>query len=632
LSSTKKYSLSKAKKNAGKSTVIEKKQERQRTGEKKTKRSGSSQSIFPGKWQINAGLFLLFVLATIAFYAADLHLGFFRVDDQQYVVKNPWIRGISSENISHILSHPYFVNYSPVHLFSYMLDYAIAGLNAFAFHLSSNIWAGIVAGFVYLVTIAFIKQRPIAVAAALLFVVHPVHVEAVVWISSRKDLVAAAFLLPSLLAYLKWRKSGGAKSWYIISLFLFLLAIAGKLSVATFPVVLLALDLFVEKRSLMRSIIDKIPFLIAAIIIAIAVADAQPKTGAHPDVGVLANAFAQSMWLLTGFGNYVLYRVPPGQGSTLFEIGGAIILVAIFLLPLLLRKRYPLVVVLIYWILFTYLPTQILSFAYPVTDRYLFLPSVATVILLAWAVFAVTQRLQKLKTIVASVAIFVIAFFWFQKTTNYLNEWQDPRSVWYAAKEKSNDVTVYYNLGWSYLDKAASFGTKRRKPTLPEQNAKKFASVAWETDPRLPQLLVELSTNQHNGLVENAFKEDLLNKAKEDLDHAVEVKGNHIMADLYFHRGMLFLDKGDMQSAKKEFLTAIDEASRLNFAGGQQEVLVNCHYNLGIAEWTLGNYKEALPWIKLAEEEQNKFGGNWFSDLTENRKRLEGIIASLKLK
>jgi len=87
-----------------------------------------------------------------------------------------------------------------------MLDHAIAGLNAYAFHLSNRLWTGIVAGFVYLVALALTKHRLTAIAAAVLFVVHPVHVEAVAWISNRKDLVAAAFLLPGFLTYLKYRQ------------------------------------------------------------------------------------------------------------------------------------------------------------------------------------------------------------------------------------------------------------------------------------------------------------------------------------------------------------------------------------------------------------------------------------------
>ena len=586
----------------------------------------SYSSLLPGSWQLNAGVSLLFVLATAALYAGDLHLGFFRIDDQQYVVTNRWIQGVSSQNLNHILTSPYYANYSPVHLFSYMLDYAIAGLNAYAFHLSSNIWAGIVAGCVYLVALALTEQRVTAVTAALLFVVHPVHVEAVAWISSRKDLVAAAFILPSLLAYLEYRKSD-AKTWHIISILLFLFALLGKLSVAAFPAVLLALDLFVEKRALLRSLIDKIPYLIAAIIIAVAVAHVQLKSGVHPDVSVWAKAFAQSMWLLTGIGNYVIYRVRPEQGNILLEVVGTIILLALFLLPLLLRKRYPLAVVLIYWILFTFLPTQVLSFLYPVTDRYLFLPSVAAVILIAWLLIGATDQLQKWKLATATILVAAVSFCWVEKTFDYLSEWQDPRSVWFAAKEKSDDAQVYYNLGENYVENARSFGTNRRKAPLSEEEAKNYASVVWKDDPRLPQLLAELSLNQHNGPVENAFKEYLQNKAAENFDEAVAKKGREVMADLFLVRGVLFADKGEMQSAKKEYVAGIDEASRLTYSEVQQEVLVSCHYNLGVAEWTLGHYKEALSWMRIAEEEQDKLGRTLIPELTVNRKKLEAFVA-----
>src|SRR5262249_61587457 len=112
---------------------------------------------------------------------------------------------------------------------------------------------------------------------ALFFGVNPVHGGGVRWISSRKDLVAAAFVLPSFLAYLKYRQRGNI-AWYLASLLLFLLALLGKLSVAAFPVVLLSLDLFVEKRRFRRSIVDKIPFVLLAAIIAGAVQHAPTRT------------------------------------------------------------------------------------------------------------------------------------------------------------------------------------------------------------------------------------------------------------------------------------------------------------------------------------------------------------------
>jgi protein O-mannosyl-transferase len=584
-------------------------------------------SVLPGPWQLNTLIFCFSILATTALYMGDLHLGFFRIDDPQYVVGNPWIGSITWEHIRQILTSPYYLNYSPLHLFSYMLDHAIGGLSAYAFHLSNNLWAGVVAGFVYLVALALTQHRPTAIAAAILFLVHPVHVEAVAWISSRKDLVAAVFVLPSLLAYLKYRQRA-AIGWYLVSLLLFLFALLGKLSVVAFPAVLLSFDLFVEKRPLRRSIVDKIPFVLLAIAIAMAVQSAQPGTGAQPDISVWAKSFAQAIWLLIGLGNYVLYRAAPANGTALAQVTGAFFLLALFLFPLLLRKRYPLATVLIYWILFTYLPTQVLPFSYPVTDRYLFLPSVGAVSLIAWLLFKATDHLPKWNVVAATTLVAVVSLVWLKKTTDYLSEWQDPRSVWYAATRKTNDFHVYYELGWEYLDKSARMGTKMRNPPLTVEQSEQLASLVWKDDARLPQLLSELSADQHTGSTENAFKEYLQRKAAENFEAALTRKGEHLMPDLFLSRGVLFLDTNDMQAAKKEFLAELDEASRLPSPEARQEALIPCHYNLAVAEEGLGNSKEALSWIRLAEQEQDQLGRTVMPGLSENRQKLESTMTT----
>ena len=583
--------------------------------------------VLPGPWQLNTAIVFLCVLATAALYSGDLRLGFFRIDDPQYVVGNAWIQGATWEHISQTLSNPYYLNYSPLHLFSYMLDHAIAGLNPYAFHLSSNLWAGVVAGFVYLVALALTQHRLTAIAAAILFLVHPVHVEAVAWISSRKDLIAAAFVLPSLLAYLKYRQRGGI-GWYLVSLLLFLFALLGKLSVLALPAVLLGLDLFIEKRPLHRSIVDKVPFVVLAIAVAMAVQSAQPGTGVQPDMGVRAKSFAQALWLLLGLGNYVLYRVPAANGTVLAQAIGAVFLVALFLFPLLLLKRYPLATVLIYWILFTYLPTQVLPFSYPVTDRYLFLPSVGAVILIAWVVFKATDHLPKWNMAVATALVAVVSLVWLKKTTDYLSEWQDPRSVWYAATRKTNDFHVYYELGWEYLDKSSRLGATVRNLPLPVEQSKQLASLVWGDDPRLPRLLSELSVDQHAGPTEAAFKQYLQIKAAENFNRALATKGEHLMPDLFLSRGVLLLDKGDRQSAKKEFLTELDEASQLPSPEARQEALIACHYNLAVTEEGLGNAKEALSWIRRAEQEQNQLGRTVVPGITDNRQKLESAMTT----
>lgn len=607
---------------------------RRSAAEKRQRKSGKRQSdpahfsVAPGSWQLNSGIVLLCIVATAVLYAGDLRLGFFRIDDQQYVVGNPWIQGVTWKHLAQILSSPYYLNYSPIHLLSYALDYAVAGLSAYAFHLSSNLWAGVVAGFVYLVALALTQQRITAVIAAFLFVVHPAHVEAVAWISSRKDLVAAAFVLPCVLAYLKYRQRG-AIGWYILSLLLFLCALLGKLSVAAFPAVLVVFDLVLEKRLLRRSGVDKIPFLVLAAMVAVGVQHAQPGTGLQPDLAMHAKAFIQSLWLLTGLGNYVIYRVPPEAGGSLSQFVGLGILFGLFLSPWLLRKRYPVATVSIYWILFTYLPTQVLPFSYPVADRYLFLPSVGAVILIAWLLIKATDHLPKWKVVAATTLVATVSFIWLTKTVDYLSEWRDPRSVWFAATRKSDDFHLFYELGWEYLEKAASFGTKRRNAPLPPEEAKHYASVVWNDDPQLPEFLSELAQDRHNGPIENAFKGYLQAKAGENFDYALARKREHIAPALFFSRGVLFVDKDDMQSAKREFLAELDEASSLPDSEARQEPLISGHYNLAVVEERLGHSKEALSWIRLAEEEQNELGRTVIPGLTASRQQLESKMATL---
>jgi hypothetical protein len=574
--------------------------------------------------------FLVLTIATLALYAGDLRLGFFKIDDQQYVVNNPWIRGVTMENLRHVLTTPYFVNYSPLHLFSYMLDYALAGLNAFTFHLSSNIWAGLVAGFVFLVALALTGRQIVAIAAGALFVLHPAHVEAIAWISSRKDLVAAAFALLSLLAYFRYRQGGTtAKRWYVVSVLLFVLAVAGKLSVATLPAVFLAYDLFIESRPLTRSLLDKVPFLVAAGMIALVVASAQPSTGVHPNPYGLLAALVQNLWLLTGFGTYVIYRTPFGSTSLVLQFISVAILIAIFVAPLLIGRRAPTATVLIYWILFTLIPSQVVSFAYPVADRYLFFPSVAAAVLIAWGVMTMGERLGRQGSIGAVILLLTIGSMWARTTIAYVSEWRDPRSVWYAASAKSSDPLVSYNLGWHYLDIAAGLGKSPRKPRPSEADLRGLVSVIWESDPRFPALLSEWSQGQRGGPIETEFQHHLRTLAQQGFDSALSAKGRHILSDLYLRRGLLLLDQDDLQGARKEFLAGIDEARRSSFTEGRQEVLVNSYNNLGIIAWRQTNYSEALRWLRLAEEEQTRSGGNWLPDLTANRKRLEAIIATL---
>lgn len=593
--------------------------------------SAKAGTVITGSWKINISVFVLLVIATVVLYSGDLHIGFFDLDDAGYVTDDPFIKSVSAENLSRIFSAPYFANYSPLHLLSYMIDYSIGGPDPYIFHLSSNIWAGIVSGFVFLVALAFTRNYIISVGSAVLFIVHPVHVEAIAWIASRKDLVAAAFILPSLLAYMRYRKKDEKKFWwYSLSLILFIFALAGKLSVATFPAVLLVYDFFMEKRPLAKSLLDKIPFLVIAGWFAFMVASAQPPSGHKPEPYVLFTVLAHFIGLLSGFGTYVVYRLPIGNAGIIFQIICFLLLLAVFILPIFLRKRFPLVAVLIYWLLFTFIPAQILSFVHPVTDRYLFLPSVAAVILIAFGIFSAAKKwLGKRNALISSAILFIITIFWIINTLNYLSEWKDPRSVWYAAVTKSSDMQVHLGLGMRYQDLADGLNQNPRGKPVSKEQAIQLASLVWANDPRLPSLLSELNEVKPNGSVKKIFQDSLRSLAWNELEIAVRTKTeNVVMPIIFFRRGLLLFDNGKLEDAKKEFLKTADEAKLHSVIEAKEEFLVRGYNALGVVYWTEQNYAEALRYLNLANDEQTKSNGNWVPELPGNLKRLKNIVAS----
>src|SRR5260370_40789056 len=65
-----------------------------------------------------------------------------------------------------------------------------------------------------------------------LFRSHPPHVEAVAWVSARKAVLSAAFLIPAVLFYLRARGERSLRTRpYLLSILFFTLAVLSKVNV-----------------------------------------------------------------------------------------------------------------------------------------------------------------------------------------------------------------------------------------------------------------------------------------------------------------------------------------------------------------------------------------------------------------
>lgn len=111
---------------------------------------------------------------------------------------------------------------------------------------------------------------------AILFGIHPLHVESVAWVSERKDVLSAFFYLSTILVYIKYNSTTGSikTAFYAASIILFSFALMSKPMAVSLPLVLLILDIYpIERltrnpRSAKWVLIEKLPFLVLSFLTA----------------------------------------------------------------------------------------------------------------------------------------------------------------------------------------------------------------------------------------------------------------------------------------------------------------------------------------------------------------------------
>ena len=148
--------------------------------------------------------------------------------------------------------------------------------------------------------------------AAALFGVHPIHVESVAWASELKDLLYTFFFLCSYIYYLKYQKDK-KRMFYFLSVFLFLLSLLSKAMAASLPVLLLVTDYFKGYKINTKSIMEKVPYFILALIFGI-VAIAAQKTSGATDIA-LYPMHQRIVFASYGFITYLFKLIQIGRAS-----------------------------------------------------------------------------------------------------------------------------------------------------------------------------------------------------------------------------------------------------------------------------------------------------------------------------
>ncbi len=239
--------------------------------------------------------------------------GFLDWDDRTLLVHNP--RWLGADGLRWILtssSGGAFGPYQPLTWISYRLDHALWGLDPRAFHVTNvllhALTAVVLAGCARRLlarALPRLAERPrvlagAACAAALLWAVHPLRVEAVAWITERRSVLSGLLLALSLRAWLGYVDAapGAARTRaYAASLACAALSLLAKSSALAWPLVLLVLDVApLGRRGARRLLLEKLPFAAVSALVGLAAWRGQVETGAFAAVGALGRC------VLAGYG------------------------------------------------------------------------------------------------------------------------------------------------------------------------------------------------------------------------------------------------------------------------------------------------------------------------------------------
>jgi hypothetical protein len=409
----------------------------------------------------------------------------------------------------------------------------------------------------------------------------------------------------------------------------FLVASSAKQSVVLLPVILLAWDYIVEKRRHWGMFVDKAPFFVISLFFGLMNMEAQPSTGTALSGFVVATSQLMNFWLLSGLGDYVLYRPRPDPASVTVLVQGVVIgsAAVLWLLPLLFyRLRLASGAVLSLWILICMVPPMVLSFLTPVTDRYLFLPSVGSCILVAGLVTH-WVRMSPRARLIGWIGLGVLGSVWTWKTVEYVRQWRDPRTVWYFAAPKARSCQAYEFSGNVYQDSAERISSFLRTGTNSFVPADKLLAGTVLSADELRQLEAEWAGVTATRTNSTSYRDRLWSIAWGQYEKAVPLRGTLNAPNLFMRRGMVLVGQGRHEQGIKEFEVGLGQAQTHTYEPIRLEMTTLLQRSIGIAYWNLKSYQEAREWLLKAQETQRKAGRTFVSTLDNEVERIKRLAS-----
>lgn len=431
---------------------------------------------------------LFLIVATISAFGQLRNHNFVNYDDSKYVTQNPHVQaGLTREGIIWAFTTSHAGNWHPLTWLSHMLDCQMYGLNAGGHHLTSLLFHIVNALLVFAVFNRMTKGALWQSAfVAVLFALHPLHVESVAWAAERKDVLSTFFWMMTMWAYVLYVELPRLSRYLLVLLF-FALGLMAKPMLVTLPFVLLLMDYWplersksfqsdhvessqsnrhlnpVYHRSLGLLVLEKAPFFVLVAVSSAVTFLVQRAGGAvksldvFPLHGRLANAIVSYViyvWKFIWPSNLAVFYPHPGMRPIWLVVVCVVLLLTVSVLVIRQRYRRPYLATGWLWYLGTLVPVigVVQVGTQSMADRYTYVPLIGLLIIIAWGGADLTLRWTYRRFVLAtSAGVILVALM--MCTYLQLRHWRNSMTV----LEHALDVTVdnnlaHYNLGQAFAE------------------------------------------------------------------------------------------------------------------------------------------------------------------------------------
>lgn len=382
-------------------------------------------------------------------------------DDPWYVTHNELIRSWHPANLVKIATQVVTRNYAPLTILSYLIDHTLWGEWPGGYHISNYLLHAANSVLVFILLRNLTGNRLLAWLTAILFAVHPMQVETVAWVSSRKGLLSATFILAALINWLKPERSPENT---VRGLVFFFFALLSKAITVVVPAIVLLYDVLIVGISFQAAVRRQfVPACLAGWLLLITMSAQTSEVGGVRAHFALSKAHILAVdsvivWEYVGMLVWprdlcVLYD-PPTSGIaarvTLASLGWCVV----GALAWRVRRSRPLAVLALASFIVLLIPVLNL---FPITtlmnDRYLYLPSIPFFALIVGGVVQLSRKLvgensstwirsQWFKRGLTMATVVVMSVGYGRATQRYLPVWRHGLSLWTHAMQHVPQLPV----------------------------------------------------------------------------------------------------------------------------------------------------------------------------------------------